>query len=120
VEEDEITMTKENYVPDPLAVLAQEAAHKVGCQARRWWRDAYNPRRLYIEVNYTPSTGQPFPVWISTLIPGQLAHGHHVEPQAEQRADASGPVLTKTPRERGDLLTPAPRPAQTPQRLSHS
>ena len=113
-------MAKANYVPDLLAGLAQETAHKVGCQARRWWRDTYNPRRLYIEVNYTLSTGQPFPVWISTLIPGQLAYGHRVEPRAEQRADASRPMLTKTPHGHRDLSTPAPRPARTPRRLSHS
>jgi len=113
-------MAKANYVPDLLAGLAQETAHKVGCQARRWWQDTYNPRRLYIEVNYTLSTGQPFPVWISTLIPGQLAYGRHAESQAEQRADAPRPVLTKTPRERRGLSTAAPRAAQTPPRLSHS
>jgi hypothetical protein len=65
-------MAKEDSASDFIARLAQESAHKVGCQALRWWQDKYNPRRLYIEVSYPLSSGQPFPVWISTLIPGQV------------------------------------------------
>jgi hypothetical protein len=62
-------MATEDCTPNLLATLAQEAARKVGCQARRWWQDTHNPRRLYIELNYTLSDGQSFPVWISTLLP---------------------------------------------------
>ena len=65
-------MAMDDYAPDSLATLAQETARKVGWHAVRWWRDPLNPRRLYIEVNYRLSNGQPFPVWISTLIPGHV------------------------------------------------
>ncbi|HEV8713235.1 MAG TPA: hypothetical protein VGX03_10445 [Candidatus Binatia bacterium] len=73
-------MAKEDSAPDLIATLAQETARKVGHQARRWWRDTHNPLRLYIEVNYTLANGQSFPVWISTLIPAQLADSCHAEP----------------------------------------
>ena len=105
-------MAEENHTPDVIAALAQETAHKMGCQARRWWQDTHNPRRLYIEVNHTLSNGQPLPVWISTLLPPQLACGSRVELPAERRADLTAPCVTKPPRGRRDFLTPPPGPAQ--------
>ena len=79
-------MAKEAGASALIARLAQESAHKVGCQALRWWQDKYNPRRLYIEVSYTLSSGQPFPVWISTLIPGQVEESGQTEPCGELQA----------------------------------
>src|SRR5215471_7031922 len=69
-------MAKGDGASDFIATLAQESARKVGCQALRWWQDQYNPRRLYIEVNYTLANGRAFPVWISTGIPGQVEESH--------------------------------------------
>ena len=105
-------MATEDSASDLIATLAQETALKVGCQARRWWQDTHNPRRLYIEVKHTLSNGQPFPVWISTLLPQQFTGGSRVELRTEQRADAIAPHVTKTPHEGRDFLTPLPRSAQ--------
>ena len=105
-------MAMEDYTPDVIAALAQETARKVGCQALRWWQDTHNPRRLYIEVKHTLSNGQPFPGWISTLLPQQLTGGSRVELRTEQRVDAIAPHVTKTSHEGRDFLTPLPRSAQ--------
>ena len=79
-------MAKEARASALIAGLAHEAARKVGCQAVRWWQDKYNPRRLYIEVSYTLSNGRPFPVWISTLIPGHVEERRTAEPPREPQA----------------------------------
>src|SRR5439155_5055520 len=80
-------------------------------QAVRWWHDTCNPRRLYIEVSYTLSTDQPFPVWISTWIPHQLMADDYAEPHAAQPADTTRPCVKKLPHERRDLrTTSSPQP----------
>ena len=79
-------MVKGDGASDLIARLAQESARKVGCQAQRWWQDTYDPRRLYIEVSYTLSNGRPFPVWISTLIPGHVEERRTAEPPREPQA----------------------------------
>jgi hypothetical protein len=81
-------MATEDYMPDPLATLAREAARKVGCQAQRWWQDTHNPRRLYIELTYTLSDGQSFPVWVSTLLPGHVEGSHHADAHGELDGEA--------------------------------
>ena len=101
-------MPRDDSTPAVLAALAHQTARKYGCQAMRWWQDTYNPRRLYIEIAYTLSTGQPFPVWISTPIPQPLTEDDDTAPQAEQRAHPAMPSVTKMPPARSDSLTTPP------------
>jgi len=82
-------MATADYTPDCLATLAHETARHLGCQALRWWQDSYDPRRLFIEVSYTLSNGQPFPVWISTPIPGSGENSRQAEPPRARRAEPS-------------------------------
>ena len=106
--EEERTVAKDDSTPEVIAALAHQTARIYGCQAVRWWQDTYNPRRLYIELNYTLTDGQPFPVWISTSIPQPLTTDDSPEPQAEQPAHPSIPSVTKMPPKRSDLLTTSP------------
>lgn len=109
-------MAPEDAVSDRLATLAQATARKVGGPAVRGWQAIYTPRRLYREIHYTLSTGQPFPVWISTLIPGPVEERRAAEPPRERYVEASRPVVARTSRGRRDLLTTTSE--QTPARPS--
>jgi len=120
VEEEPTPMANEDYTSALLATLAQETARKVGCQAVRWWQDTYNPRRLYIEVHYTLSDGHPFPVWISTPVPGYLADTRQAKCQAAPREPAARLRVTKSPRECPGFVTATAQPTPAPQRLSRS
>jgi hypothetical protein len=95
-------MARDENTPEVIAELARQTAGQYGCQAVRWWQDSYNPHRLYIEVSYRLSTGQPFLVWISTLIPQQLLRE---ERSGQQSMRAPLPGVRKQPRPRRDLLT---------------
>jgi hypothetical protein len=76
-------MATDDSMPEVIETLAHQTARIYGCQAVRWWQDTCNPRRLYIEVSYTLSNGQPFAVWISTVIPEQLLDTSNAELPAE-------------------------------------
>jgi len=95
-------MVKDENRPKVIAEFARQTAGKYGCRAVRWWQDTYNPYRLYIEVSYRLSTGQPFLVWISTLIPQQLLRE---EGRGKQLARTPLPGVTKQPHSRRDFLT---------------
>ena len=114
VVEEKQPMATADCASDLIATLAQKTARKVGCQAVRWWQDKYNPRRLYIEVNYTLANGQPFPVWISAPIPGQLEVNCQAEHHTAPRADAPSLSLTKPPRGCPDFVTPGAQSTPAP------